>query len=160
MTKRALAASTVRIYSQAAGLLAAQDGLRSQSLTADEVTGSVLARCQDRSIGLATVLVTELRSLLRYLHLARMTTVSLADATPSAATASPAAEGDRAARPTFWSRVIAGRPPGCGITQLLTPQEEQIALLFARSLTSLASAAAPRWHGFSGTATEHPWQRA
>lgn len=92
VTERGLAASTVRNYLDAARLLAAQDGLRLEALTAGDVTRFVLAHCQDCSTGSATVLVTGLRSLLRYLHLAGVTPVSLADAVPSAASASPLPE--------------------------------------------------------------------
>ena len=92
VTERGLAASTVRNYLDAARLLLARDGLRLDALTAGDVTGFVLAQCRDRSTGSATVLVTGLRSLLRYLHLAGFTAVSLADAVPSAASASPLPE--------------------------------------------------------------------
>jgi integrase/recombinase XerD len=90
VAERGLAASTVRNYLDAAGLLAAQ--ARLESLTASEVTGFVLAQCRERSAGSATVLVTGLRSLLRYLHLAGVTPVSLVGAVPSAASASPLPE--------------------------------------------------------------------
>ena len=92
MTERGLAASTVRNYLDAARLLAAQDGLRLNALTAADVTKFVLEQCRNRSTGSATVLITGLRSLLRYLHLAGFTPVSLADAVPSAASASPLPE--------------------------------------------------------------------
>jgi integrase/recombinase XerD len=91
VTERGLAASTVRNYLDAAGLLAAR--VRLESLTAGEVTGFVLEQCRERSTGSAAVLVTGLRSLLRYLHLAGFTAVSLAGAVPSAASASPLPEG-------------------------------------------------------------------
>jgi len=92
VTERGLAASTVRNYVDAARLLATRDGLRLDALTAGDVTGFVLEQCRDRSTGSAAVLVTGLRSLLRYLHLAGFTAVSLADAVPSAASASPLPE--------------------------------------------------------------------
>jgi site-specific recombinase XerD len=92
VTERGLAASTVRNYLDAARLLLARDGLRLDALTAGDVTGFVLAQCRDRSTGSATVLVTGLRSLLRYLHLAGFTAVSLADAVPTVASASPLPE--------------------------------------------------------------------
>src|SRR5262249_41454149 len=57
-----------------------------------EVTGFVREQCRERSTGSATVLVTGLRSLLRYLHLAGFTPVSLADAVPPAASGSPLPE--------------------------------------------------------------------
>lgn len=92
VTERGLAASTVRNYLEAARLLAAQDGLRPESLTAADLTEFVLGQCKNRSTGSATVLITGLRTLLRYLHLAGFTPVSLADAVPSAASASPLPE--------------------------------------------------------------------
>jgi site-specific recombinase XerD len=92
VTERGLAASTIRNYLDAAMLLAAQDGMRLDALTAGDVTRFVLAQCRNCSAGSATVLVTGLRSLLRYLHLAGFTPVSLADAVPSAASASPLPE--------------------------------------------------------------------
>jgi hypothetical protein len=92
VTEWGLAASTVRNYLDAARLLAAQDGLRLDALTAGDVTGFVVAQCRDRRTGSATVLVTGLRALLRYLHLAGLTPVSLAGAVPSAASASPLPE--------------------------------------------------------------------
>jgi site-specific recombinase XerD len=87
VTERGLAASTVRNYLDAARLLAAWAHL--EALTASEVTAFVLEQCRERSTGSAAVLVTGLRSLLRYLHLAGFTPVSLADAVPSAASESP-----------------------------------------------------------------------
>lgn len=92
VTERGLAACTVRNYLDAARLLVAQDGLRLETLTAGDVTGFVLAQCRGRGTGSATVLVTGLRSLLRYLYLAGVTPVSLTDAVPSAASASPLPE--------------------------------------------------------------------
>jgi integrase/recombinase XerD len=92
VAERGLAASTVRNYLDAASLLAAQDGLRLDALTAGDVTGFVVTQCRDRRTGSATVLVTGLRALLRYLHLAGFTPVSLAGAVPSAASASPLPE--------------------------------------------------------------------
>jgi len=90
VAERGLAASTVRNYLDAARLLAAQVHL--EALTASEVTGFVLEQCRERSAGSAAVLVTGLRSLLRYLHLAGFTPVSLAGAVPSAASKSPLPE--------------------------------------------------------------------
>ena len=72
VAERGLAASTVRNYLDAARLLLAQDGLRLDALTASDVTGFVLAQCRNRSTGSATVLITGLRALLRYLHLAEL----------------------------------------------------------------------------------------
>lgn len=92
VAERGLAASTVRNYLDAARLLAAQDGLRLDALSAGDVTRFVVAQCRDRRTGSATVLVTGLRALLRYLHLAGFTPVSLAGAVPSAASASPLPE--------------------------------------------------------------------
>jgi integrase/recombinase XerD len=94
--ERGLAASTVRNYLDVARLFAAScadgDGLRLDTLTAGEVIWFVLAQCQARSAGSATIVVTALRSLLRYLHLAGLIGPALAEAVPSAASASPLPE--------------------------------------------------------------------
>jgi integrase/recombinase XerD len=89
VSERGLAPSTVHNYLKAASLLAAQDGLRLESLTAGDVTRFVREQCGSRSTGSATLLITGLRSLLRYLHLAGFTSVPLADAVPKVASASP-----------------------------------------------------------------------
>jgi integrase/recombinase XerD len=89
LAERGLAASTVRNYLDAARLLAGQDGLGLESLTGAGVSRFVLAQCRSRSTGSAAVLVTGLRSLLRYLYLAGVTEVPLAEAVPSVAPASP-----------------------------------------------------------------------
>jgi integrase/recombinase XerD len=88
VSERGLAPSTIRNYLIAARLLAAQDGLRLESVTAGDVTRFVLEQCGRRT-GSATILVTGLRSLLRYLHLAGFASASLADAVPAVASASP-----------------------------------------------------------------------
>jgi integrase/recombinase XerD len=87
VTERGLATSTVRNYLDATRLLVAREGLRLDALTAGDVIGFMLTQCRNRGTGSAAVLVTGLRSLLRYLHLAGFTPVSLADAVPSAASA-------------------------------------------------------------------------
>ena len=92
VTERGLAASTVRNYLDVARLLAAEDGLRLESVTAGDVARFVLDQCIGRSTGSATVLVTGLRSLLRYLHLAGLTPMPLTGAVPSVASASPLPE--------------------------------------------------------------------
>ncbi len=56
-----------------------------QGLTHGDVTGFVLAQCPQRSRGSAKLLVTALRSLLRFLHVDGMLAHPLSDAVPSVA---------------------------------------------------------------------------
>lgn len=87
--ERGLAASTVRSYLQVAQqfvshrVASGRPGLT--ELTAAEVSEFVLASCQERGAGSATLLVGGLRALLRYLHLAGITPAGLVGAVPSAA---------------------------------------------------------------------------
>lgn len=86
VAERGLAASTVRNYLEVARLLAAEAGPGPEHLTADAVRRFVLARC--RGSRSASLVVTGLRSFLRYLHLAGIAPVPLAGAVPAAASAS------------------------------------------------------------------------
>lgn len=82
--ERGLAASTVRYYlDEARGFLAGRGDLA--ALTAAGVSGFVAAECRRRSTGSAKILVTALRSLLRFLVLEGMVTPGLQDAVPSVA---------------------------------------------------------------------------
>jgi integrase/recombinase XerD len=69
VSERGLAASTVRYYLAEARLFVAEAGPDLGGLTAAEVTGFVAAQCRQRTTGAAKILVTALRSLLRFLHL-------------------------------------------------------------------------------------------
>ncbi len=87
--ERGLAEGTVAYYTDVARLfLVAQarvDGLDLAQLRAAEVTGFVGRECARRSVAAAKYLVVALRSLLRYLHVAGVTTTSLASAVPGVA---------------------------------------------------------------------------
>lgn len=86
--ERGLAASTVSRYVAVARLFLSEceqaEGLQLQHLTAGDVTAFVVRQCRGRRAVSATVLVTGLRSLLRFLHLAGYTDRPLAQAVPTA----------------------------------------------------------------------------
>jgi len=83
--ERGLAASTVRYYlDEARGFLAGREG-RLAGLTAAEVSGFVAAACRRRSTGSAKILVTALRSLLRFLAVEGLAPPGLAGAVPAVA---------------------------------------------------------------------------
>lgn len=87
--ERGLTAATVRGYVDLVRpFLAARagaDGLGLDALTAAEVSAFVLSAVRGRCSGSAKLLVTALRSLLRFLHVAGMLPAALAPAVPSAA---------------------------------------------------------------------------
>ena len=84
---RGLAAHTVRGYLAGArsflSHLEADNGLDLVGLTAGQVTNFVLAECQQRQVGSAKVLVTALRSLLRFMSFKGYTACPLAGAVPA-----------------------------------------------------------------------------
>jgi site-specific recombinase XerD len=83
--ERGLAASTIRYYlDEARGFLAGRDG-GVAGLTAAAVTGFVAAECRRRSTGSAKVLVTALRSVLRFLAVEGLADAGLPAAVPSVA---------------------------------------------------------------------------
>jgi integrase/recombinase XerD len=83
--ERGLVAGTVRCYlGGAREFLAGREG-RLASVTAAEVSGFVAARCRRRSTASAKVLVTALRSLLRFLVLDGLVAPGLQGAVPSVA---------------------------------------------------------------------------
>jgi integrase/recombinase XerD len=84
-TERGLAAGTVRhCTDQARGFLAGRAG-RLGELDAAEVSGFVAAECRRRSTGSAKMLVTTLRSLLRFLAAEGLAAPGLHDAVPAVA---------------------------------------------------------------------------
>jgi site-specific recombinase XerD len=84
-TERGLAAGTVRYYlDEARGFLAGRERSLG-ALSAAEVSGFVANQCRRRSTGSAKILVTALRSLLRFLVLEGLVTPGLQDAVPSVA---------------------------------------------------------------------------
>jgi site-specific recombinase XerD len=83
--ERGLVASTVRYYvDEARGFLAGREG-RLAGLGAAEVSGFVADECRRRSTGSAKVLVTALRSLLRFLAVEGLAAPGLQDAVPAVA---------------------------------------------------------------------------
>jgi integrase/recombinase XerD len=86
--ERGLAAGTVCRYVGVARLFLSEcerpDGLDLQHLTAGDVTSFVVCQCRGRRAASATVLVTGLRSLLRFLLVAGYTDRQLAQAVPTA----------------------------------------------------------------------------
>lgn len=86
--ERGLAAATVRGYAGEAGSFLSHldrpEGLDLSGLSAGEVTAYVVGECRRRRVGSAKVLVTALRSLLRFLSLEEYTHRPLAGAVPAA----------------------------------------------------------------------------
>jgi integrase/recombinase XerD len=83
--ERGLAASTIRCYlDEAAGFVAGR-GDRLAGVTAAEVTGYVAGQCRRRSAGSAKVLVTALRSVLRFLVVEGVVAPGLPAAVPAVA---------------------------------------------------------------------------
>jgi integrase/recombinase XerD len=84
-SERGLAASTVRYCTdEARGFLAGRED-RLAGLDAAEVSGFVAAECRLRSTGSAKILVTALRSLLRFLVVEGLAAPGLQDAVPAVA---------------------------------------------------------------------------
>ena len=86
--ERGLAASSVERYLGTVRLFLAEGGradrLDLDALTAGDVTAFVVDQCRPRRVGSAKVLVTALRSLLRFLFLQGYTSCPLAGAVPTA----------------------------------------------------------------------------
>jgi site-specific recombinase XerD len=89
--ERGLVRATVRHHESVARLFLAErcrardGGLRLEDLTAADVAAFVAAECPRRSVGSAKILVTGLRSLLRFLHVAGRGPGPLASAVPAVA---------------------------------------------------------------------------
>src|SRR5258708_36996966 len=112
--ERGLAARTITGYLAVARLFLARgdrpDCLDLQRLTAGQVTAFVLDECGRRNVGSAKVLVTALRSLLRFLSLEGHTSQPLASAVP--AVSGPASDGlPRACDPGLVPPLLARSPP-------------------------------------------------
>lgn len=89
VSERGLVVRTVRYYlSEAEGFLAGwvgEDSSRLDRLTAADVSAFVIDECGRRSVGSAKILVTVLRSLLRFLFLQALTQCELTSAVPAVA---------------------------------------------------------------------------
>jgi integrase/recombinase XerD len=85
VAERGLAASTVGYYLAEARLFVAAAGPDLGGLTAAGVTGFVREQCRQRSTGMAKILVTALRALLRFLHVEGVIAEPLAGVVPAVA---------------------------------------------------------------------------
>jgi site-specific recombinase XerD len=85
VAERGLAASTVGYYLAEARLFVAVAGPDLGGLTAAGVTGFVREQCSQRSTGMAKILVTALRALLRFLHVEGVIAEPLAAVVPAVA---------------------------------------------------------------------------
>lgn len=107
-----LAPPTVRAYSDVARSFLAQleraGDLDLSALSAGEVRGFVIAECRRRKVGSAKVLVTAVRSLLRFLSLEGYTTQPLAGAVPA-----PSAMGGGYLPRGLAPEVVAGLLASC-----------------------------------------------
>src|SRR5262249_38905470 len=87
--QRGLSAATVRSYGNQAGTFLARLSepldVALRRLDAGQVTSFMLGYCRDRNTWSAKAMVTALRALLRFLHVAGRVPVSLAAAVPSVA---------------------------------------------------------------------------
>ncbi len=89
LRERGVTANTAGYYVHEARLFlsdrADSEGVHLAGLDVDSVTTFVVRECPRRSVGTAKILVTALRSLLRYLHVTGQISVSLAKAVPAVA---------------------------------------------------------------------------
>jgi integrase/recombinase XerD len=89
LSERGLAQGTVEHYTNAALLFLSDPVMRERisgaGWTAADVTSFATRQCPSRSVGAAKLLLTGLRSFLRFAHLEGVTTLPLAQAVPSAA---------------------------------------------------------------------------
>lgn len=110
--ERALAATTVERYERTARWFLADrvgDG-RVGALSGQDVRGFVLAECPSRSVGTAKLIVSELRSLLRFLFVAGLTGRDLSAAAPAVA-GWRGASLPRAVDPEAVAALVAGCDP-------------------------------------------------
>lgn len=86
--ERGLTAGTIVGYRLVATLFVAaleDGGLDPEQVTSADVSGFVLAECEQRSVGSAKNLVTGLRAFLRFMHVEGITAASLSGAVPAVA---------------------------------------------------------------------------
>ncbi len=129
--ERGLATATVRGYvGEARSFLSHLDrpeGLNLSRLTAGEVRAYVVGECRRRRVGSAKVLVTALRSLLRFLSLEGYTAPHLAGAVP-AASAMGGGFLPRALRP----EVVAALLASCDSTTVIGGRDHAILTVLSR----------------------------
>src|SRR5260221_3276465 len=128
-SERGLAASTVSQYLRhaAAFISQAPPGFDLAQLTARQITGFVMTWCRHRNASQAKMMVTALRSLLRFLHVSGHLTTSLTDAVPSV----PGCRKVRLPRPLHAGQ-IAAVLAGCDRRSALGCRDYAVILLMAR----------------------------
>lgn len=130
LSERGLTVGTVADYQRIARLFLEQTLAGGEiaygQLTAGEVTAFLARECPVRPVASAKYLVCGLRSLLRYLHLVGVTSVSLADAVPGVAAA--AQRIPRAVAPAIVARLLAG----CDRRRTVGRRDYAILLLLSR----------------------------
>lgn len=111
VSERGLAQGTAEQYSHFARLFLSDPAMRGRisgaGWTAADVTGFATRQCPTVSVGTAKLLLTGLRSFLRFAHLEGVTSLSLAEAVPSAAGWSGAGM-PKALRPGQGAALLAG----------------------------------------------------
>jgi integrase/recombinase XerD len=127
VSERGLAASTVGYYLAEARLFVAEAGPDLAGLGAAVVTGFVAAQCRQRSTGAAKILVTALRSLLRFLHLEGVIAEPLAGAVPAVA----GWRGGSLPRALGWDQV-AGLLRCCDQSAVIGRRDLAVLMLLAR----------------------------
>lgn len=129
LVERGLAAGTVGDYQRIGRLFLEQTAaakIAPERLSAREVTGFLARECPARSVPSAKYLVCGLRSLLRYLHLVGVTSVSLADAVPGVAAATERLP------PAVPPAVVARLLSGCDRRRTVGRRDYAILLLLSR----------------------------
>jgi site-specific recombinase XerD len=127
VSERGLAAGTVRYYLAEARLFVAEAGPDLGGLGGAVVTGFVTAQCRQRSTGMAKILVTALRSLLRFLHLEGVIAEPLAGAVPAVA----GWRGGSLPRALGWDQV-AGLLRCCDQSAVTGRRDLAVLMLLAR----------------------------
>jgi site-specific recombinase XerD len=128
--ERGLAQGTIGDYERVARLFLSErswaDGAGVERLTSAQVTAFVARECPRRSVASACYLACGLRSLLRYLHVAGITSVSLVGAVPGIPVRR--AKLPRALEPAVVARLLAS----CDRRRTVGRRDHAILLLLAR----------------------------
>jgi integrase/recombinase XerD len=128
-SERGLADSTVSQYLRHAAVFISRPpaGSALAGLTAGQITAFVMAWCRQRNASQARMMVTALRSLLRFLHVSGHLTTSLAGAVPSV----PGWRKVRVPQPVHAGQ-IAAVLAGCDRRSALGRRDYAVILLMAR----------------------------
>jgi len=133
IAERDLAVRTVGRYEATARRFLGQraqltdGGLDIDGLTSADVTAFLLAECARLSVGPAKGLVGEMRSLLRFLHLAGLVPTALGDALPSVA-----GWHDQKLPPTLGSTAVAALLASCNLNSVVGRRDFAILTVLAR----------------------------